>query len=89
MPKSHAFGSSFYESWNVSNHKALSTIEIHNAKIGVQCSKMVVGNFGSCEGTVVKELESGKIIADMSGENRRQTILSGGKGGNGNQHYAT
>lgn len=41
------------------------------------------------EGTVVKELESGKIIADMSGENRRQTILSGGKGGNGNQHYAT
>lgn len=41
------------------------------------------------EGTVVKELESGKIIADLSGKNRRQTILSGGKGGNGNQHYAT
>lgn len=41
------------------------------------------------EGTVIKELETGKIIADMSGENRRQTILSGGKGGNGNQHYAT
>ncbi len=41
------------------------------------------------EGTVVRELESGKIIADMSGENRRQIILSGGKGGNGNQHYAT
>lgn len=41
------------------------------------------------EGTVIKELESGKVIADMSGKNRRQTILSGGKGGNGNQHYAT
>ena len=41
------------------------------------------------EGTIIKELESGKIIADMSGSNRRQTILSGGKGGNGNQHYAT
>lgn len=41
------------------------------------------------EGTVIKELESGKIIADMSGENRRQIILKGGKGGNGNQHYAT
>lgn len=41
------------------------------------------------EGTIIKELESGKIIADMSGENRRQTILHGGKGGNGNQHYAT
>lgn len=25
----------------------------------------------------------------MSGDNRRQVILSGGKGGNGNQHYAT
>ena len=41
------------------------------------------------EGTVIKQLESGKIIADMSGDNRRQVILSGGKGGNGNQHYAT
>ncbi|MBQ2406426.1 MAG: GTPase ObgE [Lachnospiraceae bacterium] len=41
------------------------------------------------EGTVIKELESGKIIADMSNGNRRQVILSGGKGGNGNQHYAT
>lgn len=41
------------------------------------------------QGTVIKELESGKIIADMSGDNRRQVILTGGKGGNGNQHYAT
>lgn len=41
------------------------------------------------QGTVIKELESGKIIADMSGDNRRQVILRGGKGGNGNQHYAT
>ena len=41
------------------------------------------------EGTVIKELETGKIIADMSSGNRRQIIISGGKGGNGNQHYAT
>lgn len=41
------------------------------------------------EGTVIKEFASGKIIADMSGKNRRQIILKGGKGGNGNQHYAT
>jgi GTP-binding protein len=41
------------------------------------------------QGTVLKELESGKIIADMSGDNRRQVILTGGRGGNGNQHYAT
>ncbi len=41
------------------------------------------------EGTVVKEAESGKVIADMSGSNRRQVILKGGKGGLGNQHYAT
>lgn len=40
-------------------------------------------------GTVIKELETGKVIADMSGDNHRQLILSGGKGGNGNQHYAT
>ena len=41
------------------------------------------------EGTVIKDFESGKVIADMSGSNRRQTILTGGRGGNGNQHYAT
>ena len=41
------------------------------------------------EGTVVYEAESGKVIADMSGENRRQVVLKGGKGGNGNMHYAT
>lgn len=41
------------------------------------------------EGTVIKEAESGKVIADMSGENRKFMILKGGKGGNGNQHYAT
>lgn len=41
------------------------------------------------EGTVIKEFESGKVIADMSGENRRQVVLKGGKGGLGNQHFAT
>ncbi|MBR1670029.1 MAG: GTPase ObgE [Butyrivibrio sp.] len=41
------------------------------------------------EGTVIKEAESGKVIADMSGENREKVILKGGRGGNGNMHYAT
>lgn len=41
------------------------------------------------EGTVIRESESGKVIADMSGENRRQIILKGGRGGQGNMHYAT
>lgn len=41
------------------------------------------------EGTVLKEAESGKVIADMSGENRKLQLLVGGKGGKGNQHYAT
>lgn len=41
------------------------------------------------EGTVIKESVSGKVIADMSGENKRQIVLKGGKGGLGNQHFAT
>ena len=41
------------------------------------------------EGTVIMDAESGKVIADMSGENRRQVVLKGGRGGKGNQHYAT
>ncbi|MBQ9927764.1 MAG: GTPase ObgE [Lachnospiraceae bacterium] len=40
-------------------------------------------------GTVVKEFESGKVITDLSGDNRRFVLLEGGRGGNGNQHYAT
>ena len=40
-------------------------------------------------GTVIKEAESNKVIADMSGDNMRQVLLKGGRGGNGNQHYAT
>ena len=32
---------------------------------------------------------SRKVIADMSGDNRRQVVLRGGRGGKGNQHYAT
>ena len=41
------------------------------------------------EGTVIMEAQSRKVIADMSGENRRQIVLKGGRGGKGNQHYAT
>ena len=41
------------------------------------------------QGTVIREAASGQIIVDMSGDNRRVVFLQGGKGGNGNQHYAT
>lgn len=40
-------------------------------------------------GTIIKDAKSGKIIADMSNDNRTQTILKGGRGGLGNQHFAT
>lgn len=41
------------------------------------------------EGTVLKDVETGKVMLDMSGDNRRVVFLEGGKGGLGNQHYAT
>ncbi len=40
-------------------------------------------------GTIIKNAANDLVIADMSGENRRQTILKGGRGGLGNQHFAT
>ena len=41
------------------------------------------------EGTVLYEAVTHKVIADLSGDNLRQTVLSGGRGGKGNMHYAT
>lgn len=41
------------------------------------------------EGTVIKDFESGKVIADMSGDHKREVILRGGKGGLGNMNFAT
>ena len=40
-------------------------------------------------GTIVREASTGQIITDMSGENLREVILKGGRGGQGNMHYAT
>lgn len=41
------------------------------------------------EGTVVKEANTGQVITDLSGDNNRFLLIEGGRGGNGNQHYAT
>lgn len=40
-------------------------------------------------GTIIKDTETGKVITDMSYENRREVILRGGNGGKGNMNYAT
>ncbi len=40
-------------------------------------------------GTLVKEKETGRILADLSKEGQREIIARGGKGGAGNQHFAT
>ena len=40
-------------------------------------------------GTVVKDAETGKVIADLSHENQVEKILPGGRGGKGNSHFAT
>ena len=40
-------------------------------------------------GTLVKDKETGKIIADISCEGQEVIIARGGKGGAGNQHFAT
>ena len=40
-------------------------------------------------GTVVRDSETGKLIADLSKEGQTQLILPGGRGGKGNCHFAT
>ena len=40
-------------------------------------------------GTVIKDVETGKIVADLSEPNQTELILKGGKGGRGNSHFKT
>lgn len=40
-------------------------------------------------GTIIKDSETGKIVADLSEEGQRQLVLPGGRGGKGNSHFAT
>lgn len=40
-------------------------------------------------GTIVKDKETGRIIADISRPGQKEIIARGGRGGAGNQHFAT
>ena len=40
-------------------------------------------------GTVVKDSETGKVIADLSAPGQKELVLQGGRGGKGNSHFAT
>lgn len=41
------------------------------------------------EGTIIKHMETGKIIADLSNGNESIVLLKGGKGGKGNSKFCT
>ncbi len=40
-------------------------------------------------GTIIKDAETGKIVADLSHEGQEELVLKGGRGGKGNSHFAT
>ena len=40
-------------------------------------------------GTIIRDAETNKILADLSREGQKELILSGGRGGKGNSHFAT
>ena len=40
-------------------------------------------------GTLIKEAKSGRLMADINTKDSNVTLIKGGKGGKGNQHFAT
>lgn len=40
-------------------------------------------------GTIIKDAETGRVVADLSKENQKELVLAGGRGGKGNVHFAT
>ncbi|MCL2573730.1 MAG: GTPase ObgE [Defluviitaleaceae bacterium] len=40
-------------------------------------------------GTIIREAESGQIMADLTENGEQRVLIKGGKGGKGNQHFAT
>ncbi len=81
--------------------KNLNTLEKFRYKKKYQAEHGAPGSSRNCtgrsgqdliipvpEGTIVREAESGQIMADLSGVDR-VVIAKGGKGGAGNQHFAT
>lgn len=40
-------------------------------------------------GTIIREANSNKIMADMTENGQKKVLIKGGKGGKGNQHFAT
>ena len=40
-------------------------------------------------GTVIKDAETGKVVADLSEPEQVELVLKGGRGGKGNSHFAT
>ena len=41
------------------------------------------------QGTIIKDVETGRVIADLSEKGQTELILPGGRGGKGNSHFAT
>ncbi len=41
------------------------------------------------QGTIIREAETGKVITDLHGVDQKEIVFSGGRGGRGNQHFAT
>lgn len=41
------------------------------------------------QGTIIRDLQTGKVLADLKDLGQRVVLAQGGKGGRGNQHFAT
>ena len=73
----------------VTDDKFTATITCEKAKFNIPGKSGEDLYIDVPAGTIIKDAETGKVVADLSEQGQVELVLKGGRGGRGNSHFAT